>query len=121
SPEQSAPAKPAEPRGVPAREAVAPAGKPATKSTLPEKPPAPPAKAEVAPAKGYFLQLGAFSSEANARQLQAKAQAAGFKAAVQAVNGQHRVRVGPVAEQAKALDYQAQLKAKGFSPVLVSP
>lgn len=89
----------------------------------------PQAEAKPAPAKpdpafaskGFYLQLGAFSSEANARQLQEKAQAAGFKVGMTGSNGQYRVRVGPIPEHAKALDTQARLKAKGFSPVLLGP
>ena len=71
--------------------------------------------------QGYFLQLGAFTSEANARQLSDKASAAGFKVALVGANGQFRVRVGPIPEQQKALDMQNRLKAKGFSPVLLGP
>lgn len=71
--------------------------------------------------KGFYLQLGAFSSEINARQLQEKAQAAGFKVGLIGANGQFRVRVGPIADHDKALEVQSKLKAKGFSPVLLGP
>jgi DedD protein len=71
--------------------------------------------------KGYYLQLGAFASEGNAKQLLDKTRAAGFKASLSSANGQYRVRVGPMAEHDKALDIQAKLKAKGFSPVLLGP
>ncbi len=71
--------------------------------------------------KGFFLQLGAFGSEINAKQLQEKVQAAGFKASLNAANGQFRVRVGPIPEHDKALEMQGKLKAKGFSPVLLGP
>jgi len=82
----------------------------------------PHAKADAASTnKGHFLQLGAFGSEANAKHLQEKAQAAGFKVALSSGNGQYRVRVGPFSEQAQALEAQAKLKAKGFSPVLMGP
>lgn len=72
-------------------------------------------------AQGYFLQLGAFGSESNARQLQEKASAAGFKAVMNGANGQFRVRVGPIPQHEKALEIQARLKARGFSPVLLGP
>lgn len=72
-------------------------------------------------AQGYFLQLGAFGSETNARLLQEKALAAGFKAAMVGANGQFRIRVGPIPQHDKALEMQAKLKAKGFSPVLLGP
>jgi DedD protein len=71
--------------------------------------------------QGYFLQLGAFGSETNARQLQDKALAAGFKVAMTGTNGQFRVRVGPIPQHERALEIQAKLKAKGFSPVLLGP
>lgn len=71
--------------------------------------------------KGFYLQLGAFGSEINARQLQDKVQTAGFKVGLASANGQFRVRVGPIAEHDKALEMQARLKAKGFSPVLLGP
>jgi len=72
-------------------------------------------------AQGYFLQIGAFASESNARQLQEKASEAGFKAVMIGTNGQFRVRVGPIPQHEKALEMQAKLKARGFSPVLLGP
>lgn len=99
------------------------------KKTVETVKPAPP-KPEIKPlakadpafaSKGYYLQLGAFSSEINARQLQEKAQVAGFKAGLNSANGQFRVRVGPIVEHDKALEIQAKLKAKGFNPVLLGP
>ncbi len=71
--------------------------------------------------QGYFLQLGAFTSEGNARQLSEKATAAGFRVAMVGANGQFRVRVGPISQHQQALDMQTRLKAKGFSPVLLGP
>lgn len=81
----------------------------------------PAAASESLAARGYFLQLGAFSSEANARQLADKAQAAGFNVVVQEVGGQVRVRMGPYAERKQALEMQAKLRAKGFGPILLGP
>ena len=72
-------------------------------------------------AQGYFLQLGAFTNESNARQLHRKAIAAGFNAVLVSTNGQYRVRIGPLPQQDRALELQARLKAKGFSPVLLGP
>lgn len=71
--------------------------------------------------EGYYLQLGAFSSERNARQLADKAGAAGFKTSVYTANGQSRVRVGPFEDRRDALDMQRKLKAKDFSTVLLGP
>lgn len=72
-------------------------------------------------AKGYYLQLGAFTNEGNARQLADKARAAGFSPTVQSVAGQVRVRIGPYQERKEALEMQARLRAKGFGPVLLGP
>jgi DedD protein len=80
-----------------------------------------PADSAVPADKPYFLQLGVFSSEENAKHLVAQAQSAGFKAAVVAAGGQFKVRIGPVGDRAKALDYQAKLKSKGLASVLVEP
>lgn len=70
---------------------------------------------------GFYLQLGAFTSESNALQLQEKVAAAGFKVAMADSNGQYRVRVGPIPEKDRALDMQAKLKAKGFTSVMLGP
>ncbi len=90
-------------------------------------------KAEVKPApplpkpsgafasQGFYLQLGAFTSENNARQLREKVEAAGFKVGLADSNGQYRVRVGPIPEKERALDMQAKLKAKGFTSVMLGP
>jgi len=72
-------------------------------------------------AQGYFLQLGAFANQSNARQLHEKATAAGFNVVLVTTNNQFRVRVGPIPQHDKALEVQARLKAKGFSPVLLGP
>jgi DedD protein len=71
--------------------------------------------------QGYFLQLGAFGNETNARLLLAKAMAAGFNATLLSSNSQFRVRVGPILQHDRALEMQSKLKAKGFSPVLIGP
>ncbi len=72
-------------------------------------------------ARGYYLQLGAFSNAANAQQLADKARAAGFAVVVQHVGGQVRVRMGPYAQRSEALEVQAKLRAKGFGPILLGP
>jgi len=71
--------------------------------------------------KGYYLQLGAFGNESNARQLLTKATSAGFNAVMVGANGQYRVRIGPIPQHERALEMQAKLKAKGFSPVMLGP
>lgn len=67
----------------------------------------------------YYLQLGVFASRANAEQMVARAKAAGFKAAVTQNGSQFKVRVGPIPDRAKAVDYQGKLKARGLDNVLV--
>jgi len=91
------------------------------KPEKPEKPEAAPKAEPAFASKGYYLQLGAFGSEANARTLLTKVQASGFKAGMTDSNGQYRVRVGPIQDRDKALDTLAKLKAKGFSPVIIGP
>ena len=71
--------------------------------------------------KGYYLQLGAFGSEANAKSLMQKVQEAGFKVSMTDSSGQYRVRVGPIPERDKAMDTLAKLRGKGFSPVMIGP
>jgi DedD protein len=112
------------PDSKPAAPAVKPDAKPEAKASVATKPePKPEAKpaATAKPAGDYFLQLGVFASQANADQMVAKAKAAGFKASAVAAEGKYRVRVGPIPERAKALDYQAKLKAKNIANVLVEP
>lgn len=102
TPAPAAPKQPAGARPAPAPKTDAPA-------------------AEAFAARGYYLQLGAFGSEANARQLADRARAAGFDVFVQQVGGQVRVRMGPYAERQQALEVQARLRAKGFGPILLGP
>ena len=101
------------------REAKKPAAKPVPESKKTDT--AQPKSDPVFASKGYYLQLGAFSSEANAKALQAKAQAAGFKVGMADSNGQYRVRVGPIPERDKAMDVLSKLRSKGFSPVIIGP
>lgn len=104
------PQKPAKPAEKPVDKAAAkPAPKPETKPD-----------AKPASGKTYFLQLGAFSSENNAHQLQSRAQAAGIKAILVSANGQYRVRVGPLGDLDKAMAKQGELKSKGLPAVLVT-
>lgn len=110
---------PRQPPPAPGTKPLPSAAKPTTQAATVERKPAP--AAESFAARGYFLQLGAFSNEANARQLADKARAAGFDVVVQAVGGQVRVRMGPYAERNEALKMQARLRAKGFGPILLGP
>ncbi len=70
---------------------------------------------------GYFVQLGVFGNEQNAKQLADKLGKTGYKAKIVHAGGQSRVWVGPYAEKQQALEVQAKLKSKAFSPVLIAP
>jgi DedD protein len=125
------PSKPAESKPVPAKPpqtkaepaAVAKAAK--TQEAKPAEPrPAEAKPTEAKPAKAageatFYLQLGVFSSEANARRLADKAKAAGFQASVVTGDGQSRVRLGPYAGRDQAVAAQTKLKAKGLSSVVI--
>lgn len=99
------------------REAKKPLAKPAheTSKDAPAKPDA------AFASKGYYLQLGAFGNESNAKSLMQKVQEAGFKVSMADSNGQYRVRVGPIPERDKAMEILAKLRGKGFSPVMIGP
>ncbi|MCS6785516.1 MAG: SPOR domain-containing protein [Thiobacillaceae bacterium] len=103
------------------QETTASAGAAAAVTPAGDKAQAPPPVSETFAARGYFLQLGAFGSEANARQLLERARAAGFDAFVQTQGGQVRVRVGPFAARSEALQMQARLRERGFAPILLGP
>jgi DedD protein len=132
-PQQAAPAAPA---AEPATPATPPAPEPAaTPAAKPEPPvaevrpkpqaelkpaPKPAPKHETRPAAasgdGYVVQLGAFSSAANAKALQKKLQENKFKAYTELVkspNGDRtRVRVGPYATRDAADKAREQLKSR---------
>lgn len=120
---QAKPAPKVEAKQIPKRE-VKPKPEEVAKPVEAAKPPIEkkPAESKAAAAgQAYFLQLGVFSSEANAKQMVAQAQKAGFKSSIMPVGGQFKVRIGPIPDRAKALDYEAKLKAKGLAAVLVEP
>lgn len=121
-PRKEAPSSTQAPAKVPAN---APAKAPvAGAAVMPEAAPAEkPPKAASRPftTEGYFLQVGVFGNEANARQLAQQLETAGFRPDVYTTNAQTRVRVGPYSERLDALDVQRKLKAKGFNTVLLGP
>ncbi len=110
---------PGQPAPAPGRDTGPTAAKPSSPAAATDVKPLPPS--EPFAARGYYLQLGAFTSAANGRQLADKARAAGFDVAVQEVGGQVRVRMGPYAERSQALEMQAKLRAKGFGTILLGP
>ncbi len=70
---------------------------------------------------GYFVQLGVFGNEQNAKQLADKLGKTGYKTKIVHAGGQNRVWVGPYAEKQQAQEVQAKLKSKEFNPVLIAP
>lgn len=136
--ESKPPARPVASEAKPVAKSVAPEAKPTGKPSVPEAKSATPAtpagaKAEVKPAEkpsakaepvttgSHFLQLGSFGAEANAKQLADKIKAAGYPVKVIAGQGAFKVRVGPYAHRDTAAQALGELKAKGFTPVMVTP
>jgi cell division septation protein DedD len=123
-----APAKPAEPtlKPAPPKEAVAKPAAPAPKPAAPIGQPTKPAPAPAAAETGFAVQLGAFSSAAEATKLRDRARAAGLHAFVESVRTDKgvlsRVRVGPVLTRAEADQLRAQVAAKlGIGDAIVKP
>lgn len=72
------------------------------------------------PAKGqFFVQVGAFSVEANAKALQQQLVAIGQKAWIDRQD-LYRVRIGPFATRDQAAATRAALEAQGVSAIIVS-
>ena len=119
-PPVAAEAKPTPPQAARpvASKPEAPAVKLETAKAPPPPPSAPPPP-QADDARAYYLQLGAFSSEANARALEKKARAAGFEASISGGNGQFRVRVGPISGHDAARVMQNRMRARGFAPVIL--
>lgn len=67
-----------------------------------------------------FVQLGVYREEANARDVVAKAAAAGVKAGVEKNNGRSRVRAGPYPDRAAAEKVILKLKKSGLSGIVTS-
>jgi DedD protein len=102
-------------------EPAAPAPQAARTATPPPKPSAP-----VAEATGdWTVQLGSFSSEANARRQAERAGTFGYKAEVSSVRGKdgktlYRVRVGPQATRGAAEAAASALRAHGIKEASVA-
>lgn len=105
------------PRSPPA--SPPPAARPAT--------PAPAAPAAAAPAAtgGWWVQLGSFSSEQNARGLATRVRGKGFAVDVSKVRSEgrdlFRVRAGPEKDRAAATALRSRLAAAGEQGTLVAP
>ncbi len=140
-PQPPAPAEPAkapvlEPPRVPAPEGkIEPPAKtePAAKAEAPAK--AAPAKSEpeksaesearraqaILESETFVVPLGAYMNPANAKQVQSRAAAAGYKAYAEKFKGskgeQLRVRAGPFTTRESAEQARDKLKSMGFNPV----
>jgi cell division protein FtsN len=72
----------------------------------------------------YFLQVGAFSNEADADNMKAKLALQGFEAVVQTATIPekgvwHRVRVGPLSDIAQINKIRSELTTSGFNTDLI--
>ncbi len=81
-------------------------------------------KVAVAPATGFMVQIGAFSSDEKLNAAVAKAKEAGFKVSTETIkttNGERtRVRVGPFKSRESANAARAKLKEQGLDPALIA-
>lgn len=106
--------------GVPARRRVAASGReletvPIEGGTaLPLATPAPPVS------ERYVLQLGAFQMEKNAEALRARAATVQKDVYIEQSMGFFRVRLGPFASQARALEIQEELRAADIPSLLLT-
>ena len=108
-----------QPAAAPVKPARAPvaAAKPVKVEPAPKPPakPAVPAAPAAKPLKGWFVQVGSFGQEMNARGLQERLTASGFKARLQEIEignkHAYRVLVGPSATRADAEMLAASLKS----------
>ncbi|MCM2315883.1 MAG: septal ring lytic transglycosylase RlpA family protein [Thermoanaerobaculia bacterium] len=74
----------------------------------------------VAVQSGWAVQLGAFSVEANAIELKAKAERVTRPVSIDRVGNLHRVRVGPWAARSRAIEEKERLEDAGFQAIVVS-
>lgn len=115
-PLKSEPPKPAAPVAKPADKPAAVAAKPADAKPEAAKPEPPAAKPADTGKTGFAVQVGAFSSSAEATKLRDKLRAAGFNAFTDTVPSDKgtltRVRVGPAMTRAEADALKASVQAK---------
>lgn len=93
-------------------------------AAVPPPPPVAPPREEARPAaavqSGWAVQLGAFSVEANAVELKAKAERVTRAVSIDRVGNLHRVRVGPWAARSRAIEEKERLEDAGFQAIVVS-
>lgn len=101
---------------VPVEGAEAAAPSVATRAPAPVARTAPSAPQQ---SRRFFVQVGAFSSEANARALQEKLSELGHAATVDH-HELHRVRIGPFATRDEALRVRTALEDQGISAIIAT-
>lgn len=67
----------------------------------------------------YHVQVGSFTSAANAQNFALKVKKAGFAAIIKQSGKTHRVQVGAFSSEKNAKDYIAKVKKAGFDAVLM--
>ena len=121
-PAQTPPAPPPQPAATTGQPAQSPAATPEGSGSRQAAAPArttPAAGVAAAPAPavgGWFVQVGAFGTRANAERRVAELKAKGHAATIATVSAApaYRVRLGPFAERAGAERLAARVKAEGF-------
>jgi len=124
-PAPAASASASTPAPTPVKPATAPATAPAAQAPAATVAVPAPAPTPAAASVGFAVQMGAFSSEADASALRDRLRAAGFSAIVQPVRTDKgtlsRVRVGPVASRAEAEQLRGRLAGFGGGMVVSHP
>ena len=69
--------------------------------------------------KYYRVQVGAFKSETNAKNLQAKLKAVGFNVIIKQIDGLYKCQVGAFSNKSNAENLLQSVKSKGFDAFLI--
>jgi len=100
---------------------VVPPSKPVEPPKISTAPPAVRTQPVATTANGrYLLQVGAFQIERNADEFRTKVEAAGVKVFIEHNGDLYRVRVGPFATKAAAIEQKEKLDSAGFSAIVLS-
>jgi DedD protein len=109
-------------KAAPAPPATPPAAAAAPVVVAPPRMPVVAPGATAAEEGGFYVQVGSFSKADNAQRYAREISRKGFAARVDTGKGNLlRVRVGPVAGRAAALELKAQLAARGYEGALTPP
>ncbi|MEA2568093.1 MAG: rare lipoprotein [Acidobacteriota bacterium] len=94
---------------------------PASQPVVRNTPPPAPQPRPVASAGKFVVQVGAFSQEPNAKELQGRLTKIGQQSYVDHSATLYRVRIGPFATREQAIAARAKLEAAGISAIVVAP